>query len=141
MDKKTCYSKVTRGPYQQKRWTDEEKRYLRQHRYDGSELVAEALGKSVCAVKQMAHRLHISLRVQPGDTCPLCGTYVIQARTDAAHHGMCPLCWERRKRKAMEERAALARERKLYDAAKHRAKYVEGVSADGRLGEGGGSDG
>lgn len=141
MGKKTCYSKVTRGPYQQKRWTDEEKRYLRQHRYDGSELVAEALGKSVCAVKQMAHRLHISLRVQPGDTCPLCGTYVIQARTDAAHHGMCPLCWERRKRKAMEERAALARERKLYDAAKHRAKYGSGGSADGWLGEGGGSDG
>lgn len=141
MGKKTCYSKVTRGPYQQRRWTDEEKRYLRQHRHDGPVLIAEALGKSACAVKQMAHRLHISLRVQPGDTCPVCGTYVVQTSTDAARHGMCPLCWERRKRKAMEERAALTRERKLYDAAKHRAKYGAGGTADGLLGKGGESDG
>lgn len=110
---KTWNAKVPRH-----KWTDEEERYLIQHRSDGADLIAHALGVSVPAVKHKASRLGVSLRPKPGEICPLCGCYVIRPHTDAGRHGMCPACWERRKADAMRERRAFQRAKEDYEAAK-----------------------
>ena len=88
------------------------------HRTDGADLLAAALGRTRKAVERKAAALGVSLRVSPGEVCPECGCYEVRERTEAARHGLCPVCWERRKAKAMEERAATIRERRRYDAAR-----------------------
>lgn len=108
-------------------WTSDEVRYLQRHRADGSDLIAHVLGRTPRAVQQQAHRLGVSLRIRPGETCPMCGEHTVREGTDAAAHGMCQVCWERRKADAMRERAAELRAKADYEAAKkqcqhHRAK-------------------
>lgn len=105
-------------------WTFAEVRYLKQHRTDGAELIAEALGRSVSSVQAKACAAGVSLMYRPGDMCPVCGLHSLREGTLAAKHGMCIACWERRKADAMEEQAAELRERKRYDAAK-KAKRVQ----------------
>lgn len=101
-------------------WTNQEERYLRQHRTDGAELIAHALGRSVPSVKAKANVLHVSLTYRPGDICPICGEHAIHPGTVAARYGMCIVCWERRKADQMREAASEERERNRYDAEKHR---------------------
>lgn len=101
-------------------WTSGEERYLSQHRTDGAALLAHALGRSVSSVRTKASRLGVSLRPRPGDVCPVCGTYQIRPRTAAAGQGMCPVCWELRKAKAMEERRAMREAVRAYERAKKR---------------------
>ena len=105
-------------------WTSAEVRYLKQHRTDGAELIAEALGRSVSSVQAKACAMGVSLMYKPGDMCPFCGRHRLRDGTLAAKHGMCIACWERRKTDVMEEQASELRERKRYDAAK-KAKRVQ----------------
>ncbi|WP_306792626.1 hypothetical protein [Collinsella ureilytica] len=42
----------------------------------------------------------------------------------AARHGLCPVCWERRKASAMRERNAFEAARREYEAAKKRVSDV-----------------
>lgn len=120
---KRCHSQVSspipadRKSY--RTWTNKEERYLKQHRTDGAELIAHALGRSVYSIKSKAKLLHISLMYAPGDICPVCGKHALRKGTVAAKHGMCLVCWERRKADQMRERAAEERERRRYDCYKH----------------------
>lgn len=101
-------------------WRCSEERYLTQHRTMGADLIAYALGRSVGSVKSKAHRLGISLTQVPGETCPICGERDTMPNTEAAKHGMCLVCWERRKAEVMRDKAAEERAKREYDAAKHR---------------------
>lgn len=101
-------------------WTSADERYLRQHRTDGAALLSCALGRSRRAVEVMASRLGISLRPSTGGVCSVCGCYEVRPHTDAGRAGMCPVCWERRKAKAMEERNAMREAMRAYEAAKKR---------------------
>jgi hypothetical protein len=103
-------------------WTTEEERYLARHRTDGADLLAHVLGRSVRAVRVKASRLGVSLAARPGEVCPMCGCYEIREHTEAARHGLCPVCWERRKAKAMEERRATRAAQQGYERAKKRAQ-------------------
>lgn len=103
-------------------WTDEERRYLVSHKTDGAELVAVALGRSPKSVRRMAERMGVSLAVRPGDVCPVCGVYDIRPGTSAAQHGMCVVCWERKRARAMQERAAFQDARRDYERQKHAAR-------------------
>ena len=100
-------------------WTNKEERYLKQHRTDGVELVAHALGRSISSVKAKACVLRVSLMYAPGDICPVCGKHALHQGTVAAKHGMCLVCWERRRADQMRDRAAEERERRRYDRYKH----------------------
>lgn len=104
-----------------KPWTDDEIRYLKRHRTDGAELIAHVLGRSVSSVKAKAFVLKVSLMYVVGDICPVCGVNPIRAEAkNASSHGMCQVCWERRKADAMRERAAERAAQRDYDNAKHR---------------------
>lgn len=104
-------------------WTSDEVRYLQRHRADGSDLIAHVLGRTTGAVQQQAHRLGVSLRIRHGETCPMCGEHIVREGTDAALHGMCQVCWERRKADAMRERAAELRAKADYEAAKKQCQH------------------
>lgn len=104
-------------------WTSDEVRYLQRHRADGSDLIAHVLGRTPRAVQQQAHRLGVSLRIRPGETCPMCGEHIVREGTAAAKQGMCQVCWERRKADAMRERVAEQRAKADYEAAKKLAQY------------------
>ena len=107
----------------QRRWTTHEITYLRQHRSEGSELIANALMRSVPSVQHMASRLGISLgNVGPGDTCPICQTYTIALNSAAAKHGMCVCCYERRKADIRRQAEAEKRCKQLYEKEKKRAQ-------------------
>lgn len=114
--KKTRNSQVP--PSTGRPWTNREERYLRQHRNDGAELLAEVLDRTVASVKLKAHRLGVSLAYRPGDICPLCGEHTIHPDTVAARHGMCIVCWERRKADQMREARAEQRVRSEYERQK-----------------------
>lgn len=115
-----------------RRWTDEEDRYILRHRTDGAEKLAAALDRTPGSVKVHASRdLHVSLAARPGDVCPRCATYEIREGTDAARHGLCPVCWEREKVKALEERTATLNAQRAYDRAKWHAKAARRGAANG----------
>lgn len=103
----------------QRSWTDEEEKYLRQHSTDGAKLVAYVLRRPITSVQKKASRMGISLRKVPRvGICPRCGVHRITPNTLAAGYGLCLVCWEREKADMMEERAAELREKRRYDAAK-----------------------
>lgn len=108
----------------QGRWTDAERRYLSQHRTDGAERIAVALGRTPASVTIEASKLHVSLRVKPGDVCPVCGTHSIRQGTSDVRHGMCRTCWEREKARVLREANAERRARLSYDAAKDESKRI-----------------
>lgn len=120
VDEKSCEVNFTTAGRSGKSWTSEESRYLKRHRADGSDLIAHVLGRTPRAVQQQAHRLGVSLRIRAGETCPVCGEHAVSEGTVAASHGMCQVCWERRKADAMRERAAEKAAVREYDSAKHR---------------------
>lgn len=107
----------------QRRWTTHEITYLRQHRSEGSDAIAEALGRSRYSIQVMASRLGVSLgRLGPGDVCPICQTYTIALNSAAAKHGMCVCCYERRKADIRRQAEAEKRCKKLYEKEKKRAQ-------------------
>lgn len=107
----------------QRRWTTHEITYLRQHRSEGSEYIADALMRSVVSVQHMASRLGVSLgRRGPGEVCPICQTYTIALNSAAAKHGMCVCCYERRKADIRRQAEAEKRCKKLYEKEKKRAQ-------------------
>lgn len=119
-------------------WTSREERYLIQHRTDGAELIAHVLGRSVSAVKHKAHRLRVSLAYRPGDTCPVCGQHSMHEGTVAAQHGMCLVCWERRKAEQMREARAETWARREYEKQKQGVKRArEAVQQVRKAGAGG----
>lgn len=109
-----------------RRWSDNDVRYLRRHRDDGAELIAEALGRTPASVRNKAARLGVSIGYRQLETCPLCGAYPVRPGTRAGSHGMCCTCWERRKAENMRERAAEERAQREYDAAKKRKGRAHG---------------
>lgn len=108
----------------QGRWTDAERRYLSQHRTDGAERIAVALGRTPASVKIEASRIHVSLRALPGDLCPVCGAHPIRVGTSDASHGMCRTCWEKEKARVLREANAERRAKLAYDAAKDESKRI-----------------
>ena len=102
---------------------------MQRHRADGSDLIAHVLGRTTGAVQQQAHRLGVSLRIKPGETCPMCGEHIVREGTAAAKQGMCQVCWERRKADAMRERVAEQRAKADYEAAKKLAQYRKQTGA------------
>lgn len=106
-----------------RRWTTHEITYLRQHRSEGSEAIANALSRTSASVKLMASRLGVSLgRRGPGEVCPICQTYTIALNSAAAKHGMCVCCYERRKADIRRQAEAEKRCKKLYEKEKKRAQ-------------------
>lgn len=103
-------------------WTDEEKRYLVSHKTDGAALIAEALGRSIVSVQVMACRMHVSLRQVDGPLCPKCGTYRVRPGTYAGRHGLCVVCWERERARALSERRAFKEARREYEREKWRRR-------------------
>lgn len=119
--KRQFASPAPRGRNGYKHWTDDEIKYLKRHRTDGAELIAHALGRTVSSVQAKAFTLRVSLMYIDGDICPVCGVNRIRADAkNAASHGMCQACWERRKADAMRERADERAAQRDYDRAKHR---------------------
>lgn len=107
----------------QRRWTTHEITYLRQHRSEGSDAIAEALGRSRYSIQVMASRIGVSLgRLGPGDVCPICQTYTIALNSAAAKHGMCVCCYERRKADIRRQAEAEKRCKQLYEKEKKRAQ-------------------
>lgn len=113
-----------------KHWSGEEKRYLISHKTDGAYLIAEALGRSVISVQTMACRLHVSLRPDVGEICPICGEFRINKGTPAGRSGMCHVCWEKEKSRALLERKRFQEERRRYEQAKWVGRKHKG-SANG----------
>ena len=72
------------GTYFGCRWTDEETQYLRDHRYDSTEDVAKALGRSVDTIFEK--RVKFGLRALVD--CPGCGTPTPKRN----QHSCCPSC-------------------------------------------------
>lgn len=109
------------------RWTDDEIRYLRMNRSDGCELLAAALRRTPGAVRAKARALGIrgvGRWPEDGELCPVCGAHRVRPGSSAARRGMCPVCWEREKARAMEERAAFIAAHRRYNAVRQRAKYA-----------------
>jgi hypothetical protein len=108
-------------------WTDEQRRYLLRHRTDGTALLSHVLGHTEDEIQAEANRIGFEVpkrRLDGGEICPMCGTYEVRPDTVSGRNGVCPVCWERMKAKAMEERAATLRAQRDYDAAKKRCRNV-----------------
>lgn len=116
---------------ERRRWTDEEGRWLIQHATDGCALIAVALGREEADVMGEAERRGVRLDVGPDalELCPRCSARYVRPGTSSGKAGVCPVCWERMKADAMEERAAALWERRRYEAAKKRAWRAEVGSA------------
>lgn len=112
----------TAYPNERKPWTTRELKTLSTMRNEGADAIAEILGRSPKAVRRMASKAHVSLRVRPGDICPVCGMREVRPHTMAARHGMCPTCWTERLTRLREEEAAQRRAEREYQAAKKRAQ-------------------
>lgn len=82
-------------------WTTRELAYLQAHAMDGARAVAEALGRSVDAVKQTARRYGVSLRRRA--VCPRCGEET--ARPLDPSTGWCCACTLAARRRALEDSA------------------------------------
>ena len=109
-------------PGKQRAWTREEEEYLRKYRANGSSRIGAALNRSPRSVIRKAQRMGVSLKIKDGDVCPTCGCHDVRLHTRAGQYGVCPVCWERIKRKDKDEYAAWLWERREYEAAKARAK-------------------
>lgn len=86
----------TAYPNERRPWTTGELKTLSTMRNEGADAVAAILGRSPKAVRRMASKAHVSLRVRPGDVCPVCGMREVRPHTSAGRHGMCPTCWTER---------------------------------------------
>lgn len=109
-------------PNERKPWTTSELKTLSTMRNEGADAIAEILGRSPKAVRRMASKAHVSLRVRPGDICPVCGMREVRPHTSAGRHGMCPTCWTERLTRLREEEACQKRAEREYQAAKKRAQ-------------------
>ena len=109
-------------PNEHKPWSNSEKRTLSRNRNEGADAIAAILGRSPNSVRVMASKMHVSLRVSPGDVCPVCGVHEIRPHTAAARHGMCPTCWTKKLTSLREEEASLRQAERDYQAAKKRAQ-------------------
>lgn len=112
----------TAYPNENKPWSNSERRALSRNRNEGADAIAEMLGRSPRAVRVMASKMRVSLRVAPGDVCPVCGVHEIRPHTAAARHGMCPTCWTRKLTSLREEEASVRQAERDYQAAKKRAQ-------------------
>lgn len=112
----------TAYPNENKPWSNSEKRTLSRNRNEGADAIAAILGRSPKAVQRMAEKMHVSLRVSPGDVCPVCGVHEVRPHTAAARHGMCPTCWTRKLTSLREEEASVRQAERDYQAAKKRAQ-------------------
>lgn len=121
-DKFVSTAGQTAYPNDKKLWSNSEKRTLSRYRNEGADAIAEILGRSPKSVRVMASRLHVSLRVVPGDVCPACGVHEIRPHTLAARHGMCPTCWTRKLTALREEANSDLQAERDYQAAKKRAQ-------------------
>lgn len=102
-------------------WSREELSYLRDHRRDGSQSVAAALGRTPHAVRNKASQLGISLLPiahDRGELCPACAMREVDPTTVAGRNGLCHVCYLRRKADEARNRAAEIRARRDYDAAR-----------------------
>lgn len=112
----------TAYPNENRPWSSSDRRTLSRNRNEGADAIAAILGRSPKAVRRMAEKMRVSLRVSPGDVCPVCGVHEIRPHTAAARHGMCPTCWTRRLTGLREEEAGLRQAEREYQAAKKRAQ-------------------
>ncbi len=112
----------TAYPNERRPWTTGELKTLSTMRNEGADAVAAILGRSPKAVRRMASKAHVSLRVRPGDVCPVCGMREVRPHTSAGRHGMCPTCWTERLTRLREEEACQKRAEREYQAAKKRAQ-------------------
>lgn len=113
-------------PNNGKPWDESEKHILSRFRNEGADAIAAMLGRSPMAIRVMASKMHVSLRVKPGELCPVCGKYRIRDHTAAARHGMCPACWTKELIRLREEAAEQKRLDRAYQAAKKRAQRAGG---------------
>lgn len=113
-------------PNEHKRWTEYEKKLLMRFRTEGADAISPLLGRSPKAVRRMASKMHVSLRLMPGDMCPICGKFRIRAHTAAARHGMCQACWTKELARLRDDAAEQRRADRLYQAAKKRAQRAGG---------------
>lgn len=109
-------------PNENKPWSNSERRTLARNRNEGADAISEILGRSPKSVRVMASKMHVSLRVSPGDVCPVCGIHEVRPHTAAARHGMCPTCWTKKLTSLREEEASLRQAERDYQAAKKRAQ-------------------
>lgn len=112
----------TAYPNENKPWSNSEKRTLSRNRNEGADAIAEILGRSPKSVRVMASKMHVSLKVSPGDICPVCGVREIRPHTSAARHGMCPTCWTKKLTALREEATSDQQAERDYQAAKKRAQ-------------------
>ncbi len=112
----------TAYPNENKPWSNSEKRTLSRNRNEGADAIAAILGRSPKAVQRMAEKMRVSLRVSPGDVCPVCGIHEVRPHTAAARHGMCPTCWTKKLTSLREEEASVRQAERDYQAAKKRAQ-------------------
>lgn len=110
-------------------WTSSEVRYLEEYAGDGPEAIAEALGKTVGAVKMQAMRYGLSLRKRW--LCPKCGRETFKPLSSRT--GWCVSCTREQRAseiaeqvRAMEEEVRREdkanRERQRLYSRKYRAK-------------------
>lgn len=109
-------------PNERKPWTTSELKTLSTMRNEGADAIAEVLGRSPKAVRRMASKQRVSLRVQYGELCPMCGKYVVREHTSAGRRGMCVVCWTKKLTRLREERAEMVVREREYQAAKKRAQ-------------------
>lgn len=112
----------TAYPNENKPWSNSERRMLSRNRNEGADAIAEILGRSPKAVQRMAEKMRVSLRILPGEVCPVCGIHEVRPHTAAARHGMCPTCWTRKLTSLREEEASIRQAEREYQAAKKRAQ-------------------
>lgn len=95
-------------------WTSSEVRYLEEHAGDGAVAIAEALGKSVKAVKNQAMRYGLSLRKRW--LCPKCGRETFKPLSNRT--GWCVSCTrEQRAAEIAEQVRAMEEEVRREDKA------------------------
>lgn len=115
-------------------WTTGELEVIRKFRAEGVDAIWEMLRdprtgrptRSKFAIQKAASRIGVSLRVRPGDICPLCGVNPIREGTNAARHDMCVPCWNVHLAELKREQAAMERTQRLYEAEKKRLKRARG---------------
>lgn len=119
---------AAQGPYPNdgRPWSNSEKRTLSRFRGEGADAISGLLGRSPKAVRRMASKLHVSLRVRPGEVCPVCGERRVREHTSAAKRGMCPACWAGELAKLRDDAADQRRAERSYQAAKKRAQRAGG---------------
>ena len=119
-------------------WTTGELDAIRKFRAEGVDAIYEMMRdphtgrptRSKLAIKKAASRIGVSLRVSPGDTCPVCGVNPIREGTNAARHDMCVPCWNLHLAELKREQAAMERTHRVYEAEKKRLKRARGGGAD-----------